>query len=83
MAVLSLVSCFINEASVMEIAPSVVNKSLARPITTLNEGMFLVSLASKEKVKEVCKLVTFKASTKDDSCTLKLASWSTKLGADS
>lgn len=80
--ILSLVSDFVNEASILDIAPSLINTSLAGPITPLNECSYLEPLASRSEVKEVCKLGTFKATTKDGPCMLKLAPWSAELGAE-
>lgn len=74
--VLSLVDGFVNEASVLEVAPTIINMALAGLISPLNDCSFLVPLASREKIKEVCKLDNFKVATKDSPCTLKLAPWS-------
>lgn len=65
MVVLSLVDVFVNESSVLEIAPTIINHSLAGPITPLNEYTFLVPLASREEVKEVCKVGTSRVMMKD------------------
>lgn len=81
-AVLSLVEGFINEASVLEVAPTIINKSLAGPITPLNDCCFLVPLANREEVKEVCRFGTAKVATKDGPCTLRISPWSAEIGAD-
>lgn len=81
-AVISVVSCFVNANSVIEILPSVITVSIAGPITPLNDCTFLVPLASKEEVKLVCKMEKVKASTKDGVCMLKLSPWSAELGVD-
>lgn len=81
-AVLTVVSGYVNVHSVLEVAPTLINRQLAGPITPLNEDAFLVPLASRDEVKEVCKLGTFSVATKDGPCTLRLAPWTTELGAD-
>lgn len=81
MAVLLLVSSFINKAVILEIVPFLINRSLTGPITPLNKCSSLVPLANRLEVKEVCKLGTFNATTKDDPRSLKLAPSSAKLGA--
>lgn len=78
-AVLSIIDGFVNEGSVLEVAPTIINRPLAGPITPLSECTFLVILASREEAKEVCKLVSFKVATKDGPCTLKLAPWTAEL----
>lgn len=82
MVVLSIVDGHVNESSVLEVAPALINRQLASPITPMNECHFLVLLASREEVKEVCKLGTFKALTKDNICSLLLAPWSAEIGAE-
>lgn len=49
----------------------------------MNDYTFLVSLASRDEVKEVYKLDVMKMSTKYGGCALKVAPWSAELGADS
>lgn len=75
MAILPIVAGFINESSMLEVAPSQVNKQLAGSITPVNECTFMVPLASKKNVKEVSKLGTFKVLIKDGPCSLKIAPW--------
>lgn len=82
MVVLSLVDGYVNESTILEVAPSIINHALAEPLTPLNDCMFLVPLKNREEVKEVCKLGMFKMATKDGPCTMKLASYSAELGAD-
>lgn len=81
MAILSIVEGDVNESSVLEVAPALINWTLAGPITPLNEYNFMVPLKSRAEVKEICKLGTFKALTKDSICSLHLAPWSAELGA--
>lgn len=81
-AVLSIVEGYVNETSVLEVVPTVLNCMLAGPITPLNECSFLVPLGSRDEVKTVCKLGSFKVATKDGPCTLNIAPWSADLGAD-
>lgn len=81
-AVLSLVEGYVNESSVLEVAPTIINSTLAGPITPLNDCSFLIPLANREEVREVCKLGSFKVATKDGPCTLKLSPWSAEIGAD-
>lgn len=59
-----------------------INKQLAGPITLVNEYTFLVPFASREEVKEVCKLGNFDVSMKDDPYDLKIAQWLAELGAN-
>lgn len=68
-AVLSLVEGFVNESIILEVAPSIINRALARPLTPLSDCSYLIPLTSKEEVREVCMLDTFKVATKDD-CSL-------------
>lgn len=70
-AFLSLIEGFVNESSVLEVAPTIINKVLAGLIIPLDDCCFLVLLFSREEVKDVCKLDCFKVATKDGSCTLK------------
>lgn len=80
-AVLSLVEGFANEPSILEEAPSFINRTLAGPLTPLNGCSYLVPLTSRKEVREVCKLGTFKVATKDGPCTLKITPWSAEIGA--
>lgn len=80
--ILSIVEGHVNESSILEVAPTLLNVQLAGPITQVNESSFLVPLASRDKVKEVCKLGTFKASTKEGLCQLRVAPWSAELGLE-
>lgn len=79
--VASVVSGFVNGSSILELLPSLVNRSLAGPLIPVNDSTFLVPLESREEVKEVCKLGSFKVNTKDGNCILKMAPWSAELGA--
>lgn len=79
--VLSLEEGFVNEASILAIIPSILNRELVGLITPLNDCAFLVPLARRDEVKEVCKMGSFKVATKDVPCVLKLAPWLAKLGA--
>lgn len=81
-AILSIVDGAVNESSVMDVVPAVLNIQLAGPITPFNECDFVVPLKSRAEVKEICKMGTFKASTKDGVCSLRLAPWSAELGAE-
>ncbi|KAH7681768.1 Zinc finger CCHC-type protein [Dioscorea alata] len=78
--VVTIVEGFVNEGSVLEVVPSIINKCLAGPITPLSDIAFLIPLASRDEVKEVCKLGSFKVATKDGPCTLKLSPWSAEIG---
>lgn len=62
---------------------AVINRVLVGPITLLNECIFLVPLASREEVKEVRKLRSFRVETKDGPYTLNLARWLVEIGVDS
>lgn len=74
-AILSIVDGHVNDSSVLVVAPALINVPLAGPITLVNEFNFLVPLASRAEVKEVCKLGTFTASTRDGICRLRLVPW--------
>lgn len=78
-AVLSVVDGFINVTSILEVAPSIINKPLAGPITLINACAFLVLLVSRVEVKEVCKMGTFKVIAKNGPGSLKLVPWSAKV----
>lgn len=78
---LSLKDGSVNDSSILDIIPSIIDRKLAGLVTPLNELDFLVSLASREEVKQVCKMGTFRDLIKDGSCSLKLAPWSAELGA--
>lgn len=80
--VLTLMEGFVNKASIVEVAPSIINKPLAGPITPLNEIALLFLLASREDVKEVCKIGSFKVVTKDGPYTMKISPWSAEIRAD-
>lgn len=80
-AVLSIVEGFVNEDSVLEVIPSVVNTKLAGPITPITKNSFLLPFANREEVCDMVKLGTFKVKTKDGPCSLKLAYWSAEFGA--
>lgn len=81
-AVLSIVDGHVNDSSVLDVDLSLINIPLAEPITPVNDCTFLVLLDNRTEVKEVCKLGTFKASTKDGVCSLRLAPWSAELGSE-
>lgn len=71
-AIVSIIAGFINEKSVIEVLPSIINHQLASPIRLVNDCTFLVLVANREEVKEICKLDIMKVSTKDGGCTLKV-----------
>lgn len=52
-AILSIVTGFVNVKSILELAHSLINHPLAGLITLMNDCHFLVPLASREVVKEV------------------------------
>ncbi|KAH7691103.1 Zinc finger CCHC-type protein [Dioscorea alata] len=81
-AVLSIVEGNVNEASVLEVAPTILNRALAGPITPLNDLAILIPLASRQEVKDTYKLGKFRVATRDGPCTLSLSPWSTEIGAD-
>lgn len=80
--VLSLEERFVNESNLLVFIPSIINRPHVGQITPLNECTFWILLASREEVKDVCKMGSFKAVTKDGPCTLKLSPWSADLGTD-
>lgn len=73
----SVVSGFINESSVIEVIPS-----LAEPITPLNDNNFLVPVVTLEEVKALFKVESTKVVTIEGICPLKLSPWMTELGVD-
>lgn len=79
-AVLSLEEGFVNEANLLAVMPSIINKELASPITPLYDCTFLLPLRSREEVKELCKLGKFKVKTKDGPCIVMISPWSAELG---
>lgn len=48
LAVISIVSNFVNKNSILEIIPTIVNVPIAKPITPINDCTFLVLLVSKK-----------------------------------
>lgn len=72
-AVVSILDGAMNEKSVLEVLPSIINIPLVGPITPMNDCSFLVPLSSRDQVKEVCKLDVMKVVTKDGLCSLKVA----------
>lgn len=78
-AILSLEEGHVNDSSILEVAPTIINRTLAGPIT--HDCSFLIPLANREEVREVCKMGSFTVATKDGPCTLKLAPWSAEIGA--
>lgn len=81
-AILSIVGGTVNEASVLEVIPSIINAKIAGLIMPLNGTFFLVPFSSKEEVREVVKLGKFDAVTKDGLCMLNLAHWTEEIGAE-
>lgn len=81
LSVLTIVGGFVNEGSILEIIPSIINVKLAGPIVPLNEFSFLLLFDNKEVVREVVKMGTFEARTKDGLCKLNLAHWTAEIGA--
>lgn len=45
--VVTILSGYVSDAGLVEVLPTVINRSLARPLTPLNDNMYLVSLASR------------------------------------
>ncbi|KAH7657308.1 Zinc finger CCHC-type protein [Dioscorea alata] len=80
--VLSLLEGNVNATSILEVAPAILNVATASPITPLTDCSFLVPLASRQQVKEVCKLGRFNAATKDGQCLLSIATWSAEFGVE-
>lgn len=76
MAIVSVVSGYVNERSVIEVTPFVFNRPFAGPITPVNDCTFLALMKSREEVNEVCKLGMMHVSTKDGKCSLKVSPWS-------
>ncbi|XP_039138075.1 uncharacterized protein LOC120275526 [Dioscorea cayenensis subsp. rotundata] len=79
-AVLSLVGGNVNEGSVLEILPSILNTKMAGPAVPLNENSFLLPFENRDVVREVVKLGSFDAMTRDGKCRLNLAHWTAELG---
>lgn len=79
-AVVSILDGAVNEKSVLEVLPFIINILLVGPISPMNDCSFLVPLSSRDQVKEVCKLDVMKVVTKDGLCSLKVAPWSAEFG---
>lgn len=79
--VVTILSGYVSDVGLGEVLPSVINRSLAGPLTPLNDKMYLVPLASRAEVNEVSKLDVVQFTTKDGSCSAKLAPWSAEIGA--
>lgn len=79
---LSLEERFANESDLLVDIPSIINRDLVGPITPLNDCTYLLLMTSREEVKEIYKMVSFKTLTKDGPCVLKkLSPWLAELGA--
>lgn len=48
LAILTHVDGCVNESSILEVAPAIINHALSGPITPLNDRMFLVPLKNRE-----------------------------------
>ncbi|KAH7690551.1 Zinc finger CCHC-type protein [Dioscorea alata] len=81
-AVVGLTEGFVNEASILEIIPSIINKDIVGPITPINECNYIIPLSSRAEVKEIAKLGSVRAATKDGPCVLSFSHWSAELGAE-
>lgn len=80
-AILTVSSGQICEKILEKAIPLVLNSSLVRLITPLNDNAYLLPLNSFEDVEKVCKLGIFDLSSKQGLCTLSLSPWSSELGA--
>lgn len=80
-AVLTVCLCFMTDNMLERVFLNVIKLSIAGSLMPVNDNMFLVPLTSREDVEEICKMGSFKISTKEGDCSLKLAPWSTELGA--
>lgn len=80
-AVLFMMGGFVNEECVMEIIPSILSSKMAGPIMALKETSFLIPFESRDEVREMVKLGTFEAMTKDGKCQLSMVHWTAEFGA--
>lgn len=80
-AIRTILSGFVMDASLEEVLPMVINFSLAGPLTPLNDNTYLVPLLSRAEAKEVCKMREVQFRIKEGLCSAKLEPWSAELGA--
>lgn len=78
--VLSIIEGFVNEASILEVIPFVINTKLVGPIMPITENFFFLPFTRREDVHDVVKLKMIRVKKKDGPCSLKLAYWSAELG---
>lgn len=78
--VLSVVRGQVNDGSVLEVIPSIINTKVVGPIVPLNESSFLVPFENRDEVCEMVKMGMFDVMTKDGRCSLNLAHWTAELG---
>lgn len=81
MAVLTILSGYVTDRALEEIVPTIINCTLAGPLTPVNDVSYLIPLSCREKVKEVCKLDKLTFTTKDGRCAARIAPWSAEMGA--
>lgn len=79
--VVTILSGYVTDATLNEVIPYVINRTLAGPLIPLNDNTYLVPLTSRAEVKDVCKLDEVSFSKKDGICVARLAPWSAELGA--
>lgn len=73
------------DATLNEVIPYVINRTLAGPLIPLNDNMYLVPLTSRAEVKDVCKLdeVSFSKKGWDlrgETCSLVGGAWGSEPG---
>lgn len=76
-----LTSGYVTVSALEEIIPSIINCTIAGPLTPLNDASYLIPLISRAEVKDACKLDAVTFATKDGRCSARLAPWSAELGA--
>lgn len=79
--VVTILSGYVTDAALEDVLPSVINCSLAGPLTPVNDNTYLAPLSYRADVKEASKLDVTNFSTKDGVCSVKFAPWSAELGS--
>lgn len=79
--VVTIISGYVTDLALDEVLPSIINRSLAGPLTPVNDNTYLVPLSCRADVKEVSKMEVMQFSTKDGVCSAKFAPWTVELGA--
>lgn len=71
----------ISEKVLIDAIPTNLNAPLMGPITSVNDDVYLLPMASKEKVKMVSSLGVFELFSKKGLCSMSISPWSADLNA--